>query len=50
MNIVRCHSLLASIMTRCYDVVDMDACHFFLGVLDSMMWMLNTWERVTCIN
>ena len=30
------------------DVVDMDVCHIYFGVLGSMMWMLST--RVTCIN
>ena len=31
-----------------WDVVDMDVCHIYLGVLGSMMWMLST--GVTYIN
>ena len=33
-----------------YDVVDMMLLIFYLGVLGSMMWILSTRARVTCIN
>ena len=48
MNVVRCPSLLASIMMRCKWIWMLFI--FYLGVLGSMMWMLSTQARVTCIN
>ena len=51
MNVEKCPSLLASIMMRCTVMWKIwMLVIFYLGVLGSMMWMLSTWARVTCVN
>ena len=51
MNVVRCPSLLASIMMRCTVMCWIwMLVIFYLGVIGSMMWMLSTQVGVTCIN
>ena len=51
MNVVRCPSLLASIMMRCTVMwwIWMLVI-FYFGILGSMMWMLSTRAGVTYIN